>query len=151
MEMKDFLQPENVFVDLSAGSKERALQQVADIASSKTGVSSAAILAALLEREALGSTGIGGGVALPHTVMDGIQQPLCLVFTLAKPIAFEAVDDVPVDILVLLLTPASAKGESLNLLSCTARRLREGDACEAIRRARRAEAVYALLAGEARD
>lgn len=145
MEMRDFLHLENIFVDLSANSKERALRQIAAIAGEKVGLPEAAIAGALLEREALGSTGIGYGVALPHTVVEGIDQPLCLVFTLAKPIDFDAVDEVQVNTLVLLLTPASAKGESLNLLSCIARRLREGDTCEAIRRSRSADEVFTLL------
>ncbi|MGQ3278789.1 MAG: PTS sugar transporter subunit IIA, partial [Shinella sp.] len=103
------------------------------------------IAKALLARENLGSTGIGRGIAIPHALIEGLPKSLALVARLARPIDFEAVDDIPVDIVVLLLSPASGQGQNLNILSCIARQLRDDHTVGAIRAARSAEEVFVLL------
>nr|WP_246454136.1 PTS sugar transporter subunit IIA [Rhizobium soli] len=147
MVVQDFLLAENVFVGLSSSSKQQLLRQISEKAGKTTSVSPHLIAKALSDCEGLGSTGIGGGVALPHAAVAGLESVFCLVVLLAHPIDFEAVDDEPVDIVILLLTPASASTEALNVLSCVARRFREGDAVRGLRAARTGDEVYAILTG----
>lgn len=143
MQLSDHLALENVVVDLSSVSKHKLLRQLADMASRQTGMEAGILAKALLARESLGSTGIGRGVAIPHARVDGLPKNLAMVTRLARPIDFEAVDDVPVDIVVLLLSPAA--GQSLNILSCFARRLRDDATVNAIRAATSAEEIFILL------
>lgn len=147
MLVRDFLPAENVFVGMNASSKEQLLRQLSEKAGKACSVSPQAIARALFDREALGSTGIGGGIALPHAGFAGLSSVFCLVARLAKPIDFEAVDDQPVDIVILLLSPASSKSEALNVLSCIARCFREDDTVRRLRDARTADEVYAILTG----
>ena len=147
MLMQDFLQAENVFVGLPSSSKEQLLRQLSELAAKATSIHNHTIARALADRERLGSTGIGGGVALPHAAVTGIEEVFCLVARLAKPLDFEAVDDQPVDIVILLLTPGPSKTESLNVLSCVARRFREDDAVRGLRSAKTRDEVYAILTG----
>ncbi|HEV7438838.1 MAG TPA: PTS sugar transporter subunit IIA [Methylobacterium sp.] len=107
----------------------------------------AAILAALRRREGLGSTGIGDGIALPHARLDAVARPLGLLARLRGPIAFDAVDERPVDLAFLLLLPAAAPDEALNAIASVARRLRDPEAAEALRRARDAAGLYAAICG----
>lgn len=143
MQLSDHLALENVVLDLSSVSKHKLLRQLADMASRQTGMEAGILAKALSARESLGSTGIGRGVAIPHARVDGLPKNLAMVTRLARPIDFEAVDDVPVDIVVLLLSPAA--GQSLNILSCFARRLRDDATVNAIRAATSAEEIFILL------
>ena len=147
MHMSDFLQAENVLVGLNASSKNQLLRQLSDITTEKTSVISKTVSKALTDRESLGSTGIGNGIALPHAAIPGLDRVFCLVARLAKPIDFEAVDDVPVDIVVLLLTPVTARSDALNVLSCVARRFRDEETVRGVRAARTSDEVFTLLAG----
>lgn len=145
MRLSDHLAPENVAVDLKSTSKQDLLTKLADLASRKTGLEPGLILKALETRERLGSTGIGHGIAMPHASVPGLLERLCIVVRLAKPLDFEAVDDIPVDIVVLLLSPSADKGQSLNILSCVTRSLRDGKVLSGIRTARTPEQAYAIL------
>lgn len=145
MQLSDHLSAENVVLDLAAASKRELIIKLSDLASKRSGAEVSAISAALTGRENLGSTGIGQGIAIPHAIIDGVADCLCLFVRLAKPLDFEAVDEVPVDIVVLLLSPAVDQKQNLNLLSCIARRLRNDDVTEAIRSAKTPEEAYILL------
>ncbi|MGQ3214473.1 MAG: PTS sugar transporter subunit IIA [Shinella sp.] len=145
MQLSDHLALENIAVDLPFVSKHKLLRQLADMSSLKSGIDAGIIAKALLARENLGSTGIGRGIAIPHALIEGLPKSLALVARLARPIDFEAVDDIPVDIVVLLLSPASGQGQNLNILSCIARQLRDDHTVGAIRAARSAEEVFVLL------
>lgn len=143
MQLSDHLALENVAVDLPSTSKHQLLRQLADMAARQTGIEASVLAKALSIRESLGSTGIGRGVAIPHARIDGLQNNLAMVARLARPIDFEAVDDIPVDIVVLLLSPTA--GQSLNILSCFARQLRDDAMVNAIRAATSAEEIFVLL------
>ncbi|MCR6498153.1 PTS sugar transporter subunit IIA [Shinella sp. CPCC 101442] len=143
MQLSDHLALENVVVDLSSVSKHKLLQQLADTASRQTGIGAGILAKALSARESLGSTGIGRGIAIPHALVEGLPKTLAIVARLARPIDFEAVDDIPVDIVVLLLSPAA--GQNLNILSCFARQLRDDATVHAIRAARSPEEIFVLL------
>ena len=124
-------------------TKHKLLLQLAERASARTGVEAGVIAKALSARESLGSTGIGRGVAIPHALVAGLPKSFAMVARLARPIDFEAVDDVPVDVVVLLLSPGT--GQNLNVLSLFARQVRDDAAVNAIRAARSAEEVFVLL------
>ncbi len=145
MHLSDYLLPENVSLDLAADSKRELIIKLADLASKKTGVDASIVSAALTSRETLGSTGIGQGVAIPHAIMDELTASLCLFVRLSKPMDFEAVDEVPVDLIVLLLSPPADQKHGLNLLSCIARRLRDDVIADAVRSAATSEEAYILL------
>jgi PTS system nitrogen regulatory IIA component len=147
MTIEQFLQPANVVVDLRASDKKAVLQELAGRAASELHGDTQALLQALHEREALGSTGMGDGIAIPHIRLDGIDRPFGILVRLKRPIEFAAVDGRPVDVLFLLVLPREAKGGGqLNALACVARRLRDEATVKAIRQASDAEAAYHAIA-----
>ncbi len=131
---------------LSASSKRQALAAAAEIAARKFKLSAPAILDSLVEREALGSTGVGQGVAVPHARVDGLPRTTGVFLKLESPIPFEAVDDRPVDLMFVLLAPKSASVDHLRALARISRTLRQAELREQLRRARTDDAIYALLA-----
>jgi nitrogen PTS system EIIA component len=149
MKLQDFLPFENIIVGFKADSKAQALRQLAQVAAEKTGLDGNAIAEGLLGRERLGSTGIGDGVAIPHARLPIIEENLCLCVKLAKPMDFEALDEKPVGIIVLLLSPADEGRDALNILSCVARKFREDRVLPLMSQARSAEEIYAILTGMA--
>jgi nitrogen PTS system EIIA component len=144
MVLLDFLTPEAVVPSLKAGTKKAALQEVGHAARC-TGLEERALFEALLQRERLGSTGIGEGLAIPHGKLPGLGRLFGLVARLERPIDFEALDSQPVDILFLLLAPEGAGADHLKALARVARVLREPGILERLRAARDAAAIYALL------
>lgn len=145
MDISELIAPGVVLAGLKAASKEKCLDLLSHRAAEATGVGSDVIAMALKRREALGSTGIGGGIAMPHAPVPGLSTPFGLLACLAKPVAFEAVDGAPVDIICLILTPEAGPGQHLNALACVARRLQRQEVCEAIRGARQPQDVHAAL------
>lgn len=127
--------PQGVLLGLRVREKAVLLATLARQAAEATGSSYAVVLAALQRREALGSTGMGQGIAIPHASVPGLVQPFGLLALLAAPIDFAAVDDLPVDIVVLLLTPQTEKAADLQALSGIARRLRQPAVLAALRQA----------------
>jgi len=109
------------------------------------------ILDALMEREGKGSTGVGRGVAVPHARLSGVDRMRAVVVRLERPVAFDAVDDQPVDILFALFAPEAAKTEHLKALARISRLLRQGDVREHLRQARSADAIFAVLSREAEE
>jgi PTS system nitrogen regulatory IIA component len=136
---------EDVVLDLGAGSKRALLQALAAEASRRLGRDEAEILAALTDREALGSTGLGRGIALPHARLPGDQPPLILFVRLQRPIDYEARDDEPVDLVILVLWPEAAAEGFLPALSETCRGLRDPQALRALRAVPSAEDAATLL------
>ncbi len=145
MQVKDFLREENVFYGLGAASKDQLLRQLAEKLAARTTLPASTLAKALLDRERLGSTGIGNGVAIPHAMVEGLVAPICLAAKLGRPVDFEAVDEVPIDLIVLVLTPAGQASDALNILSCFARRFREEEVVTRLRLARSAEEIYVIL------
>jgi nitrogen PTS system EIIA component len=149
MEIADILTPAGVIANLRAGNKRQALQELAKRAAQLTGRPERAIFEVLLERERLGTTGIGRGTAIPHGRMTDLQQLYGMFARLEKPIDFEAIDNQPVDIIFLLLTPATAGAEHLKALARISRLLRDKTICDKLRGTDRADALYALLTDRA--
>ncbi|MGV6876637.1 PTS sugar transporter subunit IIA [Pseudochelatococcus sp. B33] len=150
MKLADIIKPENVVIDLPAATKEKLLRDLAGLAAKRLEMEEAPVLAALQKREILGSTGIGNGVAIPHAGIEAIADPFALFVRLRKPIAFDSVDDLPVDIVFLILVPAQKASSHLNLLSCIARKATSQAWLAGIRSAASRDAVLALLDREER-
>ena len=145
MDISDLLTPAAVIAQLRAGNKRQALQELARRAASLTGRPERAIFEVLLERERLGTTGIGGGTALPHGRLADLPRICGLFARLEKPVDFEAIDNQPVDLIFLLLTPAGAGADHLKALARVSRLLRDKAICVKLRGTDHADALYALL------
>ena len=145
MDLTDLVEPADVLVPMRANSKKQLLHDLADAAARTTGLSGRQIFDTLLQRERLGSTGVGNGIAIPHGKLQGLTKIVGLFARLEKPIDFEALDDQPVDIVFLLLAPESAGADHLKALARVARLLRETETVNRIREASDPAAVYALL------
>jgi len=146
MNITDFLSPQHAIVDLRATDKAQLLHDLTRRAAAALGLPADQISDALLKREALGSTGTGGGIAIPHARLPGLSKPFGMLVRLVKAIEFDAIDGRPVDLVCLLLLPTNAQGEQLNALACAARTLREPGAVRAIRQAVDAAALYRAAA-----
>ncbi len=146
MPLLEFLSPGSVLPSLKARGKKQALQDLAaQAARDLPEIDEREIFETLLQRERLGSTGIGDGVAIPHGKLPGFDRLFGLVARLERPVDFEALDGQPVDIAFLLLAPEGAGADHLKALAQVARVLREPGILERIRAARDASALYALL------
>jgi nitrogen PTS system EIIA component len=148
MNIADFLSPNDVTIDLAATDKQKLLSALARKAGEIVDVRPELVLAELEKREELGSTGVGGGIALPHARFDQVGKPVGVFVRLRKPIAFDAVDEQPVDIVFLLLLPQTPDGDTLGALAAIARKLRKPEIATALREARNSEEIYRTLAAE---
>jgi PTS system nitrogen regulatory IIA component len=146
MGIKDFLAPSQVLVDVRASNTTRLLQELARRAAAGVVLDANAVAGALLKREELGSTGTGGGVAIPHARLPGVSKPFGLLARLAKAIDFDSIDGQPVDVVCLLLLPAGAQAEHLNALASVARKLRDAETLRKLRRAPNEDALYRAMA-----
>jgi len=151
-DLSDLLLPETVLERLPVSNKKALFQQLAAVAASAYGLDAAMIVERLSAREKLGSTGFGAGVAVPHAKLPGLNHVVGVFAKLAQPIDFQAVDDLSVDIIFLLLSPVDAGAVHLRALARVSRRLRERGFVDKLRGAGSPDALYALLtADEARD
>lgn len=149
MRISDLLTLTSVTTRLKAANKKQALQDLAKRAASVIGVGERVLFETLMERERLGSTGIGNGVAVPHGRLPGLSAPRGFFARLEKAVDFEAVDNRPVDLIFLLVTPEGASGDHLKALALVSRLLRDRKTCEKLRGTDRADALYALLVDHA--
>lgn len=141
----EFLTPEAVLPALRGQGKKQALQELSVSAARLTGLESREIFETLLQRERLGSTGIGDGVAIPHGKLPKLDHLFGMVARLERPIDFDALDGQPIDLLFLLLAPQAAGADHLKALARVARALREPGVRESLRAARDGAALYAVL------
>ena len=145
MDFETLLKPEAVKVVTSATSKKRLLQELGDLMEAAHGVNGALVVEALLAREALGPTGVGHGVALPHARLDGIDDVMGAFVLLDKPIEFDSVDRQPVDIAFALFAPEEAGVEHLKALALVSRTLRDPSICAKLRANPDASTLYTIL------
>jgi PTS system nitrogen regulatory IIA component len=145
MDIADIITPASVAPNLRVTNKKQLLQELAKRAAPLVERHERAIFDTLLERERLGSTGIGNGTAVPHGRVPGLQRIFGYFGRLERPIDFEAIDDQPVDLVFLLLTPDSAGADHLKALARISRLMRERIMCDKLRGTDRADALYALL------
>lgn len=147
MRIRDFLSLGDVVLDVRAADKHQLLQQLSAQAAGGAGLDGDEVAMKLMKREALGSTGVGNGVALPHARIAGLKAPFGLLARLHHAIDFDAIDDQPVDIVFLLLLPETENGDQLNALASAARTLRNSESLRSIRKAADREAVYEAMTG----
>lgn len=145
MEIADLVSLQSVIPNLRATSKKQALQELARRAADLTGLHERAIFDVLLERERLGTTGVGNGIAIPHGKLASLERLHGLFARLEKPISFDSIDEQPVDLIFLLLAPESAGADHLKALARVSRLLRDKAMCEKLRGTDSAEGLYALL------
>ncbi|WP_137700978.1 PTS sugar transporter subunit IIA [Marimonas lutisalis] len=145
MEISNILKPEAVKVIASASSKKRLLHELGEIANTVYGLDSNMAVEALLERENLGPTGVGHGVALPHARVDDLEQVVGVFVMLEKPIDFDAVDRQPVDIAFALFAPKEAGVDHLKALARVSRTLRDEAVCAKLRANSDAPTLYTIL------
>lgn len=152
MALSSLIPTGGVVADLAASSRKQALLGLAELAERALGVPARPVLDAVIERERLGSTGVGDGVAIPHARTDHVDR-VCGVFArLKQPVDFDAVDGQPADLVFLLLAPENAGADHLKALAQVARFFRREDLRRAVRAAPDADALAALLAnGEQSD
>ncbi len=146
MTITDLVAPEAIVPALKVSSKKQALQELSSRASALTAQNERAIFEVLLQREKLGTTAVGYGVAIPHGKLPKLTKMFGMFARLDRPIDFEALDGQPVDLVFLLLAPEGAGADHLKALARVARLLRDQDTANKLRAARDAQAIYAVLA-----
>ena len=146
MTLTDIVAPNAIIPALKVNGKKQAIQELAARAAELTGQSERAILEILLQREKLGSTAVGNGVAIPHGKLPNLGRLFGLFARLERPIDFEALDNQPVDLICLLLAPEAAGADHLKALARVARLLRDPKIAHKLRESRDADALYAVLA-----
>jgi PTS system nitrogen regulatory IIA component len=145
MALADLLQQDAIIPALKVNSKKQLLQELAVKAAKLTGVTEREIFDVILQRERLGSTGVGHGIAIPHGKLNTISTIKGVFARLEAPVDFEALDDEPVDLVFLLLAPEGAGADHLKALSRIARVLRDQDLVGKLRKTESASAIYAFL------
>ncbi|MBW8637960.1 PTS IIA-like nitrogen regulatory protein PtsN [Hoeflea sp. WL0058] len=145
MSLADLIVQEAVIPALKVNSKKQLLQELAAKAAEVTGLSEREIFDVILQRERLGSTGVGNGVAIPHGKLTSINKIIGVFARLNAPVEFEALDDQPVDLVFLLLAPEGAGADHLKALSRIARLLRDGETVAKLRATDSATAIYTFL------
>jgi len=148
MDVSEILPAEAVYAPVRVQSKKRLFQEIAQIAGSRFGLDEATVCSVLQERESLGPTGVGRGVALPHGRVEGIGAVRGIFLRLESPIDFDAVDRKPVDLVFALLAPSDAGAEHLKALARVSRLLRDDSVCTKIRSTTDSQAIYSILTAE---
>ena len=148
MKVSDFLSSADVTIDAAFADKQKLLEDLARRAAAIVDLEPDLILAELQKREELGSTGMGGGIAIPHARFHHLRKPFGMLVRLKKPIEFDAVDGKPVDTIALLLLPDAREGERLGALACLARKLRDPVVMTALRRALDGAEIYRSLTAD---
>ena len=149
MMIGDMLDRAAISLRVTASDKRKALAVTAEIAARSFDLDAGDILDALLEREAVGSTGVGHGVAVPHARLTGLDRMRAVFVRLEHPVEFASIDDQPVDLMFTLFAPPNAGAEHLRALARVSRLLRQGNLREQLRQAQTADALHALLVQDA--
>jgi nitrogen PTS system EIIA component len=145
MEIEEFLSPAATLIDFRASDKAHLLRELCQRAASSLHLEADLIARDILKRENLGSTGVGGGVAIPHARIPGLKKPFSIFVRLKTPIEFDSVDGQAVDIIFLLLLPATPSNEQLKSLAGVARRLRATKTIDDLRHAASPGALYKIM------
>ncbi len=145
MEINDLMTPDAIIPSLRVSSKKQALQEIAKRAAQLTRLPERSIFEVLVERERLGTTGVGHGIAIPHGKLSSIERLYGLFARLETPIDFDSIDEQPVDLICVLLAPETAGADHLKALARVSRLLRDQTTCDKLRGSESADAIYALL------
>ena len=147
MEISDLISSNVVVANLKATSKKQVLQDLSRRAADATGLDERAIFDVLMERERLGTTGVGNGIAIPHGKLPELDRLHGHFARLEQPVDFQSIDERPVDLIFLLLAPESAGADHLKALAKVSRVLRDDSICEKLRGTDTSDALYAILTG----
>ena len=145
MELSDLISSDSIVSTLKVGSKKQALQELSHLAEKITGISSRDIFGTILQRERLGSTGVGQGIAIPHGKLEGLDRLFAIFARLETPISFDAMDDQPVDLIFMLLAPESAGADHLKALARISRTLRDPEITKKLRSSDSKTELYTIL------
>ena len=145
MKISDLLSAANVMVDVRAADKSQLLRDLAQVAAAALRTPAELIATELTKREQLGSTGMGGGIAIPHARFAALAKPFGILARLRQPIDFDAIDGQRVDLVFVLLLPASPEGEQLGALACVARQLRLPSVIDRLRRLKQPAELYTAI------
>ncbi|MFT5218648.1 MAG: PTS system nitrogen regulatory IIA component [Planctomycetota bacterium] len=145
MTISALLSPQRIFLDVDISSKKKLLEYIADTVAEKTQLSQSTIFNNLLERERLGSTGLGRGFAVPHARLPELETTTACFFRLKQAVNFEAPDNEPVDLVFSIIIPEQATDEHLQILSALAGIFSQVDVCQAIREAASADDVFQII------
>lgn len=145
MDLAKLIEPDSIIANLKVSSKKQALQELAKRAAKLTGQPERTIFEVLIERERLGTTGVGHGIAIPHGKLAELDRLYALFARLEAPIDFDAIDEQPVDLICVLLAPETAGADHLKALARVSRLLRDRAVCDKLRGADSAEAIHALI------
>jgi PTS system nitrogen regulatory IIA component len=145
MQISEILKPEAIKIIGSSTSKKRLFQDIGELAESVLGYKAQDVVEALIERENLGPTGVGHGIALPHARLDDVEKVCGLFLRIEKPMEFDSVDRQPVDLVFVLLAPASAGVEHLKALALVSRTMRDTAICAKLRANSDAAILHAIL------
>lgn len=145
-DLSDLLRPEAVVTDLGAPSKKALLHHLGNLLAPQLGLDPRLVAERVADRERLGSTGFGHGVAIPHARIDGLTHVAGAFARLAQPVDYQAIDDLPVDLVFLLLSPTDAGAEHLKALARVSRAMRDARLLAKLRGAGSRDALYALFA-----
>ncbi len=145
MDITDLISTDGILASLRVASKKQLLQELARKASTLTGIDSREIFDVLLERERLGTTGVGNGIAIPHGKLAKLDRLHAVFARLDQPVDFDAIDDEPVDVVFLLLAPEAAGADHLKALARVSRLLRDKTVCTKLRGCETTDAIFALF------
>jgi PTS system nitrogen regulatory IIA component len=145
MSLNDLLTPDAVIASLRVNGKKQALQELSDRAAEVSGLPAREIFDSILQRERLGPTGVGDGIAIPHGKLAKCRRIFGVFARLERPIDFEALDGLPVDLIFLLIAPESAGADHLKALATIARKLRNPSLAAQLRATRDASAIYSMM------
>jgi PTS system nitrogen regulatory IIA component len=148
MKIKELLSPSDVAIDFRAADKAGLLRQLAARAAAALNLQADAVASEIEKRDELGSTGLGGGISIPHARFREVKKPFGLLVRLSQPIEFEAIDGQPVDLVFLLLLPAASQLDQLNALAAVARKLRDREVLAKMRSATSTTALYRSVTEE---
>ena len=152
IDFSDLLLPASILQGISVPGKKALIQQLAHVAADIYMLDPRSVAQILADRERIGSTGFGAGIAIPHGKLAGLDRVVGVFARLAQPIDFQAIDDLPVDIIFMMLSPPDAGADHLKSLARVSRRLRDRSFVAKLRGAGSPDAIYALWTGdEARD
>ena len=146
MTISALLSPQKIFLDIEVSSKKKLLELIANIVADQTRLAESSIYNNLLNRERLGSTGLGQGFAVPHARLENLHQTIGCFFRLKYPVNFEAPDNQPVDLVFTIIIPQEATEEHLIILSSLAGIFSQTDVCEAIRNAGSRDEIAQIIA-----
>lgn len=145
MELIELIDSDSIVANLRVTSKKQALQELARCAGEITEVDERKIFDVLMERERLGTTGVGSGIAIPHGKLSDLEKIHGIFARLEKPVDFQAIDDRPVDLIFVLLAPEGAGADHLKALARVSRLLRDDDICKKLRATSESDALYGIL------